>query len=176
MPTLSPVRLRVALPEDLPALPIIELAAGAVFRKVGMGVVADDPVPSEDDLLPHVEAGRVWVATIDDRVVAYALAVTLDGRAHLEQVSVDPEHAGRRIGAALIDEVDRWAHTRGGDVLTLTTFADVPWNAPYYSRLGFRPIDTPGPELAAALDHEKRRFPGFARLAMVRPVRGPVRP
>ncbi len=175
MPPLAPVHLRVALAEDLPALPVIELAAGAVFDKVGMGVVADDPVPSEDDLLPHVEAGRVWVATIDHSVVAYALAVTLDGHAHLEQVSVDPEHAGRRIGAALVEEVDRWAQARGDDVLTLTTFADVPWNAPYYYRLGFRPIDTLGPELAAALDHEKRRFPGFARLAMARPVRGPVR-
>ncbi|WP_411757210.1 hypothetical protein [Streptomyces venezuelae] len=24
--------------------------------------------------------------------------------------------------------------------LTLTTFADVPWNAPYYARIGFRPL------------------------------------
>ena len=34
------------------------------------------------------------------------------------------------------------------DALTLTTFRDVPWNAPYYRRCGFRVLDeqewTPG--------------------------------
>lgn len=134
------------------------------------------PFSSEDEVgfVPLEPLTVQGVACI--RPALWRPAVTLDGRAHLEQVSVNPEHAGRRIGAPLIDEVDRWAHTRGDDVLTLTTFADVPWNAPYDYRLGFRPIDTPGPELAAALDHEKRRFPGFARLAMARPVRGPLRP
>ncbi|MGC3003056.1 GNAT family N-acetyltransferase, partial [Streptomyces sp. G35A] len=31
----------------------------------------------------------------------------------------------------------------------LTTFAEVPWNAPYYARLGFRPLT--GPDLTPGL-------------------------
>jgi hypothetical protein len=46
----------------------------------------------------------------------------------------------------------------------LTTFRDVPWNAPYYRRLGF--------ELAALVEREDARIPGDApRVAMSRPAR-----
>ncbi len=40
--------------------------------------------------------------------------------------------------------------------MTLTTFADVPWNGPYYRRLGWRdlPAAELGPELAAIRRHE----------------------
>ena len=113
----------------------------------------------------------MWVATVNDRVVAYALAVARDGSAHLEQVSVHPDHAGQRIGADLIDAVASWARDRGDERLTLTTFADVPWNAPYYRRLGFRPLpdDVLGPQLAAELTAERERFTA-PRLAMAREV------
>jgi hypothetical protein len=33
------------------------------------------------------------------------------------------------------------AKRQGAGRLTLTTFIEVPWNAPYYRRLGFRPLD-----------------------------------
>lgn len=40
------------------------------------------------------------------------------------------------------------ADSEGAPALTLTTFTDVPWNAPYYARCGFRRLDdgelTPG--------------------------------
>ena len=113
----------------------------------------------------------MWVATVDDRVVAYALAVARDGSAHLEQVSVHPDHAGQRIGADLIDAVASWARDRGDERLTLTTFADVPWNAPYYRKLGFRalPDDALGPQLAAELSEERMRFTA-PRVAMARDV------
>ena len=47
---------------------------------------------------------------------------------------------------------------RGYDELTLTTFADVPFNAPWYQRLGFRVVqghDAVGPELAGIVDQER---------------------
>lgn len=33
-----------------------------------------------------------------------------------------------------------WAYDHNLTALTLTTFTDVPWNAPYYQRLGFRTL------------------------------------
>jgi predicted N-acetyltransferase YhbS len=53
-------------------------------------------------------------------------------------VSVHPDVAGRRIGRGLIEHLAAWARERAAPALTLTTFAEVPWNAPYYQRLGFR--------------------------------------
>lgn len=153
------------------SLPAIEVAAGEAFRSIGMPEVADDPLPDVQRLKRHASAGRAWVATVDNQVVAYALAVLRDGSAHLEQVSVHPDHAGQRIGANLIDAVTSWARDRGDERLTLTTFADVPWNVPYYRKLGFRalPDDALGPQLAAELSEERMRFTA-PRVAMARDV------
>ena len=163
--------IRPALPADVLGLPAIEAAAGEAFRTVGMPEIADDPLPDVQQLKRHASDGRVRVATVSNEVVGYALAGVRDGSAHLEQVSVHPDHAGQRIGADLIDAVTSWARDRGDDRLTLTTFADVPWNAPYYRKLGFRalPDDALGPQLAAELSAERMRFTA-PRIAMARDV------
>lgn len=45
----------------------------------------------------------------------------------------------------------------------------MPWNAPYYARLGFAVLAAPGPELAAIMASERRALPPHAaRVAMVR--------
>ncbi|MGZ6673473.1 MAG: GNAT family N-acetyltransferase, partial [Solirubrobacteraceae bacterium] len=84
-----------------------------------------------------------------------------------------PAHARRRVGAALVEHLAALAAAEGRPALTLTTFRDVPWNAPYYERLGFRvvaPADQ-GPELAAVVAEEAERIPGDApRVAMRRAV------
>ena len=97
--------IRLALSADVLSLPAIEAAAGEIFRSIGMPEVADDTLPDTEQLTLAASDGRVWVATVDDQVVAYAFAVVRDGSAHLEQVSVHPDHAGQRIGADLIDAV-----------------------------------------------------------------------
>lgn len=163
--------IRPALPADVLRLPAIEAAAGEAFRSIGMPEVADDPLPDVEELIRHASDGRVWVATADNQIVAYALSMVRDESAHLEQVSVHPDHAGQRIGADLIDAVASWARDRGDKRLTLTTFANVPWNAPYYRRLGFQalPDDALGPQLAAELSAERMRFTA-PRIAMARDV------
>ena len=135
------MRIRAAVPDDFPVLQDIEIAAGRSFAEVGMPEVAgDDPFTiAELDGFRHT--GLAWVATDPgdpgDRPVAYLVAERLDGALHVEQVSVHPSHAGRRIGRALLDHAGEHARTEGLARLTLTTFTDVPWNAPYYRRCGF---------------------------------------
>ncbi|MFC4605109.1 GNAT family N-acetyltransferase [Rhodococcus kronopolitis] len=168
--------IRPAARADLDHLPGIEVAAGEAFRALGMDAVADDAPPTVEELAAYQVDGRAWVATDPaGRPVGYALALELDGGAHLEQVTVHPAAAGRRIGAALIDAVDRWAAGRGAVWLTLTTFADVPWNAPYYERLGFRAMaaETLPAGLRAIREHEGANgLDAWPRVAMRRPVGG----
>jgi hypothetical protein len=76
-----------------------------------------------------------------DVPVAYLLLERLDGNAHVEQLSVHPSHARRGLGSELLDAAEKWAHAGGLAWLTLATFRDVPWNAPYYRRLGFEELD-----------------------------------
>lgn len=47
---------------------------------------------------------------------------SLDRSAHIEQVSVDPRFAGRRIGRQLICSVKTWARERNLLSMTLTTY------------------------------------------------------
>jgi len=131
--------IRAARPDDLPALRELERAAGAPFRDLGMTAVADDEPPSVADLAVFQEDGRAWVVTDEaDDPVAYLLVEIVDRNVHIEQVSVHPSQARQGLGKALLDAAAAWAAQRGLAALTLTTYTEVPWNAPYYERLGFK--------------------------------------
>ncbi|MFI8437771.1 GNAT family N-acetyltransferase [Streptomyces sp. NPDC079020] len=139
------MRIRLARGSDLPLLQDIERAAGEPFRTLGMASIADDDPPPLDVLDGYRRAGRCWVATgalpeADDRPAGYLIADPVDGAFHIEQVSVDPAAARRGVGRALIEHLASWAAERQPVALTLTTFTDVPWNAPYYTRIGFRTL------------------------------------
>ncbi len=172
--------IRPADLSELARLAEIERDAGQAFVAVGMGDIAADAPPSEAELAAFVTAGRAWVATADtdtddgDGVaVAYLLGAIVDGAAHIEQVSAVAAVRGQRLGAQLIDHFAEVAAQEGRPWVTLTTFADVPWNAPYYARLGFSVIAPPtyGPELVALVAHEAARIPGdWPRVAMRRAV------
>lgn len=115
------------------------MAAGRSFAAIGMDEVARDEALPAAELLEYQRDGRAWVVVDEvDRPVGYLIAEWVDGLVHIEQVSVDPAYAGRGLGRDLITHVADWARSCGSAALTLTTFAEVAWNAPYYERLGFR--------------------------------------
>ncbi|MEV6907313.1 GNAT family N-acetyltransferase [Amycolatopsis sp. NPDC051071] len=162
--------IRPATTEDLPALQDIESAAGEPFRALGMEAIADDDPPSIADLAAYQCAGRAWVFD-DDGPVAYLLADVVDGHGHIEQVSVHPDHARRGLGRRLIEHAAAWAAREGLAGLTLTTYAEVPWNAPYYARLGFVTLgeDELTEGLRAIRAHEiARGLDGWPRVTMRR--------
>jgi len=143
------MRIRPVTPVELTALQDIERAAGAGFREVGMSAIAEDEPFPVDVLEGYRSQGRAWVAVGDEeRPVGYLIAEAVDGALHIEQVSVHPDFARRRIGEALLTHAAEHARAHHLTGLTLTTFAEVPWNAPYYERLGFRVLGeaelTPG--------------------------------
>ncbi len=151
--------VRPALGRDFARLQAIEVAAGEMFRALGMDLVADDDPFTVEELRVYADAGRAWVAVSSDPDDAdgYLLLDVVDGAAHIEQVSVHPDAARRGIGRALVEHVARWAADAGFFAMTLTTYLDVPWNGPYYERLGFRhlPPDQEGPGLRRVRDHER---------------------
>ncbi|MFD5844906.1 GNAT family N-acetyltransferase [Streptomyces chartreusis] len=143
------MRIRPVAPDELPVLQDIERAAGAPFRDLGMAAVADDEPPALEVLEHYRRAGRAWAAGDGDGPpVAYLICEPVDGALHIEQVSVHPDAARRGVGRALLVYAADRAREEGLAGLTLTTFTEVPWNAPYYARLGFRTLEeaelTPG--------------------------------
>ena len=92
----------------------------------------------------------------DDQPVGYVVVDVVDGDAHIEQVSVLPHDQGQGVGRALMDVVEQWGRETGRPAITLTTFIDVPWNAPLYLHLGFDVLAESeiGPELRSLVAEE----------------------
>jgi GNAT superfamily N-acetyltransferase len=161
------VTIRWARLDELPVFQRLEVASGVLFRNFGMADIASNPPPPLEVFEHSRHAGLLWVTTdADDRPTGFVLVKLVDGFAHIEQISVHPDHQGRGLGRALIDHVGTWAAAQGLPALTLSTFRSVPWNGPYYARLGFVELNelTPGlleihaEETAFGLDPAERIF------------------
>lgn len=130
-------QLRLATAADTAALPALERRACRAFHEVQMPEVAEDRPPTPAELTAHANDGRLLVAEVEGRIAGYLVALVFPETLHVEQVTVDPEFSGRGIGAALLNALPGLVPHPGAAALTLTTFREVPWNAPYYARLGF---------------------------------------
>jgi GNAT superfamily N-acetyltransferase len=141
--------IRSAQIEELPRLAKIEQDAAIRFRDTPYAFLADgEPLPIEF-IQQRFQAGQVWVAVDrDDIVIGFAITREVDRTLYLQEIDIAPEHGQRGIGKALIETVQTWGSRSGYAVMSLSTFRDLPWNAPFYAKLGFRIIDeallTPG--------------------------------
>lgn len=144
--------------DEFDALGSIEVEAASVFPNEDLPPELRTEGLSREILERAAGAGRVWVVrSLRPRApVGFAVATLVDGSAHLHEMDVLPDHAGHGLGSALVAVVARWARAEGYPGITLTTFRHLPWNAPFYARLGFAEIERAacGPELRAALAEE----------------------
>ncbi len=149
--------IRAARTDELERLREIERAAGVLFRTVGMDDIAAHEPLTVEELAGYLGGDRIWVLVDEDSTVGYVLVDVVDGVAHLEQLSVEPEYGRRGYGAALLTHVCEWARQHDLGAVTLTTFEHVPWNGPYYARHGFRALADYeiGPELRRLRDYEE---------------------
>jgi GNAT superfamily N-acetyltransferase len=135
---------RPATIADIPRMTDVAASAGERFRSIEdprISARADDPPYTAEELAELVAAGCALVADVGGDVVGLMLMEELDGAAHVEELSVQPERQGAGVGTALLDAAARWAAERALPALTLTTYRDVPWNRPFYERRGFRVLD-----------------------------------
>jgi GNAT superfamily N-acetyltransferase len=172
---MTAVVIRALRVEDAGALAASEAAASERFRDVGYGNVADDDPFTAGELAVYASGGRGWVAVDGDpnEPGGYVLVDVVDGNAHVEQVTVHPDHQGRGIGRLLLDHVAAWARDRRMAAMTLTTYSDVPWNRPLYEHLGWAVLDEPdiGAELRSVRDVEASHgLDPAARVCMRRDV------
>ncbi|HEX7758294.1 MAG TPA: GNAT family N-acetyltransferase [Caulobacteraceae bacterium] len=144
--------IRLARPDEAALLPAIEHDSDQTMRDTPYAYIADMPWVAGDHYRQVVEDGTTWVATDDqDRPVGFAACgVKADG-AIVYQLSVMRHAQKRGLGRALMRAAIDWARASGYPRLMLTTFADVPFNAPFYRSLGFEAVAQPSP--TASLQH-----------------------
>ncbi|HHQ5840383.1 TPA: GNAT family N-acetyltransferase [Enterobacter asburiae] len=147
--------VRPTRPGDVASLPAIERAAGERFREdPELAWLADGEVISAEHHLEYVERGLSWLALANDQPVGFILAEAHPSSLFIVELSVDLEWQGKGIGRQLIACVADHARKRRLTALTLTTFRDVPWNAPFYAKLGFEYIAELTPELREKREEE----------------------
>jgi GNAT superfamily N-acetyltransferase len=140
--------VRAAAKSDLALLDEIGERADALFRAAGYSLPA---IPLDDDALADAKA--VFVAGRPP--VGFVLVGEVDGLAHVEELGVIPKWMGQGLGSRLLERAVEWARAKGYPAITLTTFADVPWNAPFYAARGFVEVADPSPGLVAVREHER---------------------
>ena len=132
--------IRTATAEDLELLPAIEDAADELFASV-FAVV--DWHPATSGVERSRQPGNILVASDKQgsEPLGFAHVLSVPGGDHLEQLSVRPSMMRRGHGRALVAAVTTESGRRGCDRVTLRTYAEVPWNAPFYAGCGFIPGD-----------------------------------
>lgn len=148
--------IRLATKPDLAFLHDVERAASVLFPP--------GRLPDPDDVMPmhELEAaqarGLVLVAARGEEIVGFTMSREDGDGLYLAVLAVHPAHGRRGVGAALVRAVVAQAASLGRAEVTLTTFRDLPFNAPFYAKLGFRILDDAGlsPMLRATLANEAR--------------------
>ncbi|EMB9643585.1 GNAT family N-acetyltransferase [Enterobacter cloacae] len=166
------ITVRPTRPGDVTPLPAIERAAGERFRDYPeLAWLAEGDVISAEQHLDYAERGLSWLALANELPVGFILAETHVSSLFIVELSVHLDWQGKGIGRRLIACVADQARKRGLASLTLTTFRDVPWNAPFYARLGFEMITTLTPELREKREEETAHGLAYdARCAMRLPL------
>lgn len=165
------IAIRLAVAEDVAFLPAIERSAGQSFLAIPeLAWLAQDDVTSEGDHRSRICAGATWVSEVDAQIVGFLSAEASEEALHVWELAVHFDRQNKGIGRALVMQAIGYARSAGLSSVTLTTFITVPWNAPFYSSVGFgivRPENL-SPRLVSILNEEQENgLPPDLRCAMV---------
>ena len=162
----DPYVIRAARRKDLHRLPAIE--RDAVRRFELFGILNMGPSVRLEVLEQRQNSGQLWVA-LDraDAPVGFVVASVVNEYAHLEEIDVMVRHGRRGLGTRLVQTVCRWAKRSRMRGVTLSTMRTIPWNAPFYSRLGFEIV--PEQDLTEGMK-SLRRLEATAGLAVAQRV------
>lgn len=156
---MDPITIEPARETHLADIPGIELAGATLFAEADLPQDIRYRVTAAADLRDAFNESRIWVAIHQSRqTVGFAMAEVVDRQAYLTEIDVLPAFSRRGTGTRLVRAVLEWARACKFDSLSLITFRHLPWNAPFYEKLGFSMVDSAehGPELAGLMEEERQ--------------------
>lgn len=163
--------LRLARVADAAAMPAIEAAAGKLFDNIeGLAALAGRRTIPEDRLLRYIAKGHCLVASDKGQIIGFLVNQPFGRDLHIWEFDVIPSHQQQEIEAGLLRACLIDARNTGFSSVTLTTFRDVPWNAPFYEGVGFQQVTDwdAHPRLAKELELEAAQgLPADQRCAML---------
>jgi predicted N-acetyltransferase YhbS len=154
------MQIRLGIEADIAAVNDVERSAGNLFIGTHMDWAVGETTAAEP-LTAAVRSDNLWVAEEDGPVIGFLLAEQMDGDFYIHELAVAQSHHRRGIGSQLIETALGEAWDRGFRTATMTTDRMLPWNAPYYARLGFRILE--GSETSPKLARYLATQPNAAR-------------
>lgn len=172
---MSDWHIRLARPEDAEGFHAVEEDAANLLRdEPSLQGVPVPPSQSADEYRKLIRRGHCLTAHEAERVVGFAAAAPVGRELHLHELSVARSHQRCGIGATLLEALAVDARNCGLRAITLSTYLDIPWNAPFYARHGFVELAEleSRPHLAQSLETAVTLgLPRERRCAMIRFLR-----
>lgn len=131
-----------ATPADISTLIAIHLDSNKLFDGLALFPRAelDTHVPAPL-LADAIEDGLVFVVRRElNAPIGFAMGRMFGDSLYLDQVSVMRRHGQQGYGQRLVERFVDEGRARRLASVTLSTFRTVPWNAPFYRKLGFREL------------------------------------
>ncbi|MBF8722461.1 GNAT family N-acetyltransferase [Pseudomonas guariconensis] len=137
------MRIRPTRLHDVPLLAAIERSAAQAFLSLpDLAWLASGDVLDDAAHRAFIAGQGSWVAIDDnDHLRGFICTEQANDWLHIHEISVCAQAQGQGIGRALLQWAISVARSQGMRVVTLTTFAEVPWNAPFYARHGFKVVE-----------------------------------
>lgn len=136
------VEVRLARADELNVLFEIDDDSAKLYRTAGVVIdlPATHPFIADERRRWAASVSRGWTLLALDEsgeAVGFAAVDVLDGAAYLDQLSVRMRAMRRGVGKRLIRQASALGEKLGNEVIWLTTYGHLPWNRPFYERLGF---------------------------------------
>jgi len=149
------VGIRLAGPSDFVLAATIEAAADELLIEY---LQATQWPPVDEPEARMAQPGFMLIAEDEASTagIGFAHVLEVDGYAHLEQLAVLPQHGRQGHGRKLVHAAAAHAAARRYSEITLRTYVDVPWNAPFYETCGFRRSEPTSPFHKRLVDVESR--------------------
>lgn len=133
--------IRTARLGELSRIREIEDAAGELFSGSGLIDDSHDESFPADKLARLIDLKQVWVCgSADESPVGMVIVSIWDTAVYIEELDVLPTHGRKGLGTRLLLHACSWAREQGSKRVVLSTFVDIPWNAPFYRKNGFRDL------------------------------------
>lgn len=135
------MHIRLSNKNDLSKLAAIERSAARKFAEYfkSDNVLTDRTLDHKIILEAHHNKS-LWVANENDGIVGFLASTSVDDGLHIQEISVAFSFQGKGIGKMLINVIIAEAKIRQCSYVSLTTDSVIPWNKPFYERIGFKQI------------------------------------
>ena len=126
------LRLRAMMPEDLPVVAALDVAAFGKFWQMS------------DDAFQAALAQSVWATVVEDpagKILGFQISTPTPLGGHLARLAVHPEAQRRGIGRWLVHDTLSFFKSNQAEQVTLNTQGQNAKALTLYRRMGFRPTE-----------------------------------